>query len=317
MRKLFLSLCFACFVLFAHSDASAQLSQFQGNWRNADASTPGITRIQINTNTSPVRVHAWGSCSPSDCDFGAVDGYAYGPNAGSNLNASAQTVSAVFTTSFSEVVFIIRPSRGERLQADVYTRFTDGSGRTAYAETYSFVRQRGGGGRGEGGGRGGGGVSRQDCLSYDPSRLRIVNEGAGGWLLTDGGSRMLTLDNRADAERALALARRHTAHCFIGRDNRRTNRRDYIMEYWTGDSGARTMISGEDCITYNSGSLEIRNEGANGWVLTDGSSRMVMLDSRSDAEQALGIAGGSSRQCFIGRNNNRPNRKDYVVGYWR
>lgn len=234
MRKLFLSLCFACFVLFTHSDANAQLSQFQGNWRNADASTPGITRIQINTNSSPVRVHAWGSCSPNDCDFGAVDGYAYGPNAGSNLNASAQAVSAVFTTSFSEVVFIIRPSRGERLQADVYTRFTDGSGRTAYAETYSFVRQRGGGGRGEGGGRGGGGgVSRQDCLSYDPGRLRIVNEGASGWLLTDGGS------------------------------------------------------------------------------------RMVMLDSRSDAEHALGIAGGSSRQCFIGRNNNRPNRKDYVVGYWR
>ena len=321
MRKLFLSLCFACFFLVAHSDAFAQLSQFQGNWRNTDPSTRGITRLQINTGATPASVHAWGSCSPNDCDMGAVDGYAYGPNAGSNLNASAQAISAIFRSSFSETIFIIRPARGGQLQAEVFDRFTDGSGRTAYASTYLFERQRGGGmGRGEGGGRGGGrggGVGRQDCLSYDPNTLRIVNEGAGGWLLTDGTSRMLMLDNRGDAGRAFALARMHTAHCFIGRDNRRTNRRDYIMEYWTGDSGLTATIQGEDCISYNSGTLEIRNEGANGWLLTDGSSRMVMLDNRADAEQALGVASGSSRQCYIGRNNNRPDRKAFIVGYWR
>jgi hypothetical protein len=310
MRKLFLSLCFACFVLVAHSDAFAQLSMFQGNWRNTDPATRGITRLQINTGAAPVRVHAWGSCSPSDCDMGTVDGFAYGPSAASNLNTSAEALSAVFRTTFSEAIFIIRPARGDRLQVEVYDRFTDGSGRTAYATTYSFARQRGGGG-------GGGGGGRQDCLPYNPNRLRIVNEGASGWLLTDGGSRMLILDNRADAERALALARMHTAHCFIGRGNRQPNRKDFIMEYWTGDSGIETTIPGEDCISYNSSSLEIRNEGASGWLLTDGSSRMVTLDSRSDAEQAMGIASGSSRQCFIGRNNRRPNRKDYIVGYWR
>jgi hypothetical protein len=52
-------------------------------------------------------------------------------------------------------------------------------------------------------------------------------------------------------------------------------------------------------------------------LLTDGSSRMATLDNRADAEQALGVAGGSSRQCFIGRGNSRPNRKDYIVQYWR
>jgi hypothetical protein len=128
---------------------------------------------------------------------------------------------------------------------------------------------------------------------------------------------MLMLDNRADAERALALARMHTAHCFIGRDNRRPNRRDFIMEYWTGDSGIASTIPGEDCISYNSSSLRIENEGASGWLLTDGSSRMVTLDNRADAEQAMGVASGSSRQCFIGRNNSRPNRKEYIVQYWR
>lgn len=312
MRKLFLGLCLTCFVLVAHSDAFAQLSQFQGNWGNTDSATGGITRLQINTGAS-IRVHAWGSCSPNDCDMGMADGFAYGPSAGSNLNASAQAISATFRTNFSEVLFIIRPARGDRLQAEVYTRFTDSSGRSAYTDTYYFARQRGGGG----GGGGGGGIGRQDCLSYNPNNLRIINERALGWLLTDGVSRMLTLDNRGDAERALALARMHTAHCFIGRNNRRPNRQDFIMEYWTGDSGIETTIPGEDCISYNSSSLEIRNEGGNGWLLTDGGSRMVMLSSRADAEQAMGIASGSSRQCYIGRNNNRPNRKDYIVQYWR
>lgn len=85
--------------------------------------------------------------------------------------------------------------------------------------------------RAGGGGGGGGGGGRQDCLSYNPNNLRIENEGARGWLLTDGSSRMLTLDNRMDAVRALALARKPTAHCFIGRNNTRPNRKDYIVQY--------------------------------------------------------------------------------------
>ncbi|HEX8845959.1 MAG TPA: hypothetical protein VF791_15010 [Pyrinomonadaceae bacterium] len=308
MRKLFLGLFFTCLAFAAQPDASAQLSLFQGNWRNTDPGTRGITRLQINTGSSPVRVHAWGSCAPSDCDLGTVDGFAYGPNVTSNLNTSARAISAIFRSGFNEQLFIIRPAGAGRLQADVYDRFTDSSGRTAFVTTYTFARQSGGGG-GVGG--------RQDCLSYNPSNLRIINEGSSGWLLTDGSSRMLILDNRADAERALALARRHTAHCFIGRNNNRPNRRDFIVEYWTGDSGIRTTIAGEDCISYNPSTLEIRNEGAGGWLLTDGNSRMLMLANRADAEQALGITSQSSRQCFIGRNNTRPNRKDYIVEYWR
>jgi hypothetical protein len=305
MRKLFSGLILICLGLLAQENASAQLSRFQGNWRNVDPATRGITRIQIATSPS-VRVRAWGQCTPTDCDMGTVDGFAYGPSVSSNLNTSAQAISAIFRSGFSEMIFIIRPAGGGRLQADVYDRFTDGSRRTAFVSTYTFARQGGGGGTG-----------RQDCLSYNPNDLRIENEGFRGWLLTDGRSRMKMLDTRADAARALALARKHTAHCFIGRDNNRPNRRDFIMEYWTGDSGIVTTIPGEDCISYNPSSLEIRNEGLRGWLLTDGSSRMQMLANRADAEQALGVASGSSQQCFIGRNNTRPNRQDYILLYWR
>lgn len=43
---------------------------------------------------------------------------------------------------------------------------------------------------------------------------------------------MLLLDNEADAQKALQVARRHGAQCFIGRDNRRPDRRRYILNYW-------------------------------------------------------------------------------------
>ncbi|HEY8186177.1 MAG TPA: hypothetical protein VIF64_08915 [Pyrinomonadaceae bacterium] len=310
MRKLTLVWLFACFMFLVPSTVTAQLSRFQGLWINSDSSNRGVTRLQISTGP-PVRVRAWGECHPSDCDWGTVDGYAYGPNINSNLTSSTQTISAVFRSDFSERIVVIRsPGRGS-LEADVYTRFTDNSGRTAYASRYSFGSVR----------RGVttiiGVPDRRDCLPYNPRNLRIENEGASGWLLTDGRSRMLVLDSRPDAARALALARQHRAHCFIGRENQRPNRKDYIMEYWTGASGIPTTISSEDCLSYDVGGLQIRDEGANGWLLTDGRSRMVMLDNRADAEQALEIARRSSAHCFIGRDNTRTNRKDYIVEYWR
>jgi hypothetical protein len=156
-----------------------------------------------------------------------------------------------------------------------------------------------------------------DCLTYNPADLRIVDEGAAGWLLTDGRSRMLMLDNHADATKALALARRHTRRCFIGRNNTRPNRRDYIVTSWGGRSGITTSLGTEDLIPYTPASLRIVDEGSRGWLLTDGRSRMLMLDNQADARAALALAKQHRAQGFIGRNNTRPDRKRYIVQYWR
>src|SRR6266536_2279842 len=126
-------------------------------------------------------------------------------------------------------------------------------------------------------------IQPQDCLPYAPASLRIVDEGASGWLLTDGFSRMNVLNNQADAQAALAMTQRHTAQCFIGRDNTRPNRADYIVEYWSGDSGRQTAIGQQDCIRYSTSTLSIVNEGTSGWLLTDGASRMLILDNQQDA----------------------------------
>jgi hypothetical protein len=159
-------------------------------------------------------------------------------------------------------------------------------------------------------------VAAEDCLPYDRTRLSIRDEGAGGWLLTDGGSRMLMLDNEADAQRAMSLARRHTHHCFIGRGNHRPDRARYIVHYWRGNPGA-VPTSGDDCIGYNRATVGVFDRGALGWRLEDGASALVLYDNQADANRGLMVARAFSNLCFIGRGNSRPNRADYIVHYWR
>jgi len=162
-------------------------------------------------------------------------------------------------------------------------------------------------------------IKPEDCVHYDQSTLRIVPEKEIGWSLTVGkeGTRMLLLDTEADANDAKALAERHTALCYIGRDNTRANRETYIVEYWTGSSGKTSVIQQEDCLSHDPKALRIVDEGSAGWLLTDGRSRMLVLDDKQDAENSLVLASQHSQHCFIGRGNKRTDRQAYIVEYWR
>jgi hypothetical protein len=157
----------------------------------------------------------------------------------------------------------------------------------------------------------------QDCVNYDPAPLRVVSDRSAGWVLTDGSTNLLTLDNESDAQRALALARRHKSHCFLGRGNTRPNRSDYIIEYWEAPTGAPTVIDAEDCVRYDPAALRIAESGAQGFVLTDGRSRLLAADTQKDAQKAWDIAQKHSMLCFIGRGNARVNQRDYIVQYWK
>lgn len=141
MRKTIYLLVLCLLALAMASGASAQLDQFPGYWTNIDPNTSGVTTLEIGASGTGVTVQAWGKCHPTDCDWGvAYPSYAYGPSVSSDLITDALAVSAVWTTGFSETLMIIRPAGGDRLQADVYTRFTDGSGRTAYTQSDVFER---------------------------------------------------------------------------------------------------------------------------------------------------------------------------------
>jgi hypothetical protein len=122
--------------------AFASLNQFSGRWRNTDADTRGITTLEIRVTGNNATVHAWGKCTPQDCDWGQEGAYAYGPNVSSNLAGSAQALTAVFQTGFSQTLLVLRAGRRGQLVGETFTRFTDNSGRSNYHNRYSFSKGR-------------------------------------------------------------------------------------------------------------------------------------------------------------------------------
>jgi len=56
-------------------------SSFSGAWRNDNAQTRGITRLEVQQSGDGMTVRAWGACSPRDCDWGVAKGLASGGSA--------------------------------------------------------------------------------------------------------------------------------------------------------------------------------------------------------------------------------------------
>lgn len=162
-------------------------------------------------------------------------------------------------------------------------------------------------------------ITNEDCIRYDPGALRVVSAGADGFQVFEGTSRaMLLLDDETDARNAKSLAERHTSLCFLGRDNERENRAEYVVYYWRGSSGKKTTIEPEDCVTYDPAELRLVNIGADGFQLVAGGSQaLLLLDDEADARNSLKWAKAFTRQCFIGRDNERPDRSRFIVGYWK
>jgi hypothetical protein len=132
----------AAAVLAITGPASATLPELLGNWKNVNANTRDIVRLEITNTGGAINVHAWGACSPTPCDWGTKQAVPYGPNVSAPLPAQAQYLQVEYTTSFSIVTLVIGPSPapGGDMHTIALTRFTDKSGRSAYATADLFKK---------------------------------------------------------------------------------------------------------------------------------------------------------------------------------
>jgi hypothetical protein len=138
MRKTrLLSVTFLMLGIFAGA-ASAQKDRFVGTFVAEEPNTSGITRLALYNDDT---INVWGKCSPTDCDWGEETAVAYAPTAGSELRSTAKVLSAIYVKHFATKVLVIRPLKDDKLRVDIFTRFTDRSGRTAYAASYVMVRE--------------------------------------------------------------------------------------------------------------------------------------------------------------------------------
>jgi hypothetical protein len=127
--------------------AGQPLSYFNGTWENINPNTNSIVKVDISVSGTTVSVRPWGKCSPTPCDWTSQIGVAYTNTSAGNISANTEGITAVYSPGFSVSTVVITPTP-EKISVSVYTKFTDGSGRTNFTITESFVRGNAGGGGG-------------------------------------------------------------------------------------------------------------------------------------------------------------------------
>jgi hypothetical protein len=301
MKRTFLSAALAIMFLLSYSISFATLSQFTGNWKNTDPNTRGITTLVIDGNANNLKMRAWGKCHPQDCDWGEVNAYAYAPNVSAPIDPTAQAVSAVFTTGFSQTLVIVKPAGPNMIRAEMYTRFTDNSNRSNYTAAYTFKRQL----------RlmpmrplpgpmpMPGPMLREDCLSFNPASTTVRNIN-GNWTIADGNHLLFSFgDKRDEALNALKVIKyyRMDSSCFVGRPDPSFR---YLLVNGNAPQGS---MPGEDCVSFNPNTIEVRKIDGR-WKIVDGSHWVFDFNYKeSEGRTAYAIIKkyGFTRSCFVGR----------------
>jgi hypothetical protein len=72
----------------------------------------------------------------------------------------------------------------------------------------------------------------------------------------------------------------------------------------------------EDCVSYDPSNLTVTASG-DAWLLREGSHAMKLFDTQADAEDGRRVARNWTKLCFIGRDNDEPDRYRYIVHYFK
>lgn len=119
----------------APAQAPVVTNNLIGTWFNVNARTRGLVQIEIHDK----RIHPFGACHPDPCDWGVLKARSFASTVDSGF---AVALMAKQTTSFSHSEITLSLERDGRLRAEVFTHFTDGSGRADYRFVDYFTRMR-------------------------------------------------------------------------------------------------------------------------------------------------------------------------------
>jgi hypothetical protein len=114
---------------------SSPVNRLNGKWVNVDPHTRGLVEIDIDNKG----IHPYGACHPTACDWGTIKAKSFGSNVES---PTAAALLAKKTNSFDKVEITLSLEADGRLRAEVFTHFTDNSGRADYRAVDYFSRYR-------------------------------------------------------------------------------------------------------------------------------------------------------------------------------
>lgn len=107
-----------------------------GTWTNCDSLTRGLVKIVITDSDPGVKVHAFGACVPTACDWGAVPGVVYAADVSSSMLVA---FSAYYSFGFKMTIVVGHLDAGSLL-VETFDQFTDGSDRSNYYSRYYMCR---------------------------------------------------------------------------------------------------------------------------------------------------------------------------------
>jgi hypothetical protein len=114
------------------------LSQLVGTW-NVVGSSNDLVRIVITDTKGVFKVHPYGACSPTPCDWGAKGALAYSSGVGSPIGIGfSASFNQVFVTNLVTGHLIQTAAGGTELEVTVQSHFAKGDGRYDYEETEDF-----------------------------------------------------------------------------------------------------------------------------------------------------------------------------------
>jgi len=130
--------CLGLAIALAHppdAQASSAAHPLDGMWVNADSAAQSLTMVEVTGN----RLQLFGQCHPQPCEWGVVKARSF--TAGVKLGAVA-ALQAKINLHFAvrEIIATLEPDG--RMRVEIFTHFTDQSGRNDYRVVDYFVRGR-------------------------------------------------------------------------------------------------------------------------------------------------------------------------------
>ncbi len=133
--------------VFLPTVASAQASQFAGDWVNVDPNTKGIVSLHITVSPEKVTVEGKGLCHPVNCTIPPHEVTAFSPADTPNGQAdvlayASKGAPSSIGKSYSviQVLSFAKMSDGQLLKVESFNRYDDGSGRGPWRFTYYLRR---------------------------------------------------------------------------------------------------------------------------------------------------------------------------------
>ena len=301
---------FAVLWLLAGVPAHAGALDFAGNWENVSRDASGISHVAISpAGGNQLTVRVYGDCHPIECDWGMVSGQSYTADPRSS---DVTSISTVFNTGFARKQILFRQDSAGGLEFQMLTDFSDRSGRQDF-EMIGHLRHTAWAGpvgqswehpmsqrTGWGGGAHSGAPSppHEECLSFDPSAARMVQQGAS-WKVVAGSQTVVgTRSDEREALRALEVIRhyRFDRQCHTG-----------ATAFWKrGYAIPAERMGGADCIAFNPTTVHATHMGRD-WKIVDGTQWIADFGiDKPGADQALALIRTYrlDRECFVASRAN-------------